>query len=406
MAFASSLFPFHSLNILLRQFNICPFRHITLTIAIASNRNHSTVRLQSNCMTISSRDRYNICPFRHIREIVDSLNERGLKTSQNKPFRMNSFDCILKNRKYVGEYRYQDVVIPGGVPAIVSQELFDRVQAKKKRNKHAPAASKADVNYLLSTKLFCGKCGTMMVGESGTGRNGAKHYYYKCGSAKRKTGCTKKAVKKEWIENLVLTKTLVLLSDDKLLERLSAKLLELQQKENTDIPILKRQLDETKRGIENLLNAIQQGILTPSTKERLEQLEETKEQLEISLTQAEQEKPLLSKKQILFWLHRFRGIDRNDPQQCQRLIDSFVNSVYVFDDKLLLTFNYHDGTETISLQDIDGSDLGGDAPPKIRFLFGVGFFLYFKILITQKDTTKVVSFVILGVFAYLLANLR
>lgn len=59
-----------------------------------------------------------------VRAIVESLNKRGLQTKRNKPYSMNSFNAILKNRKYIGEYKYQDVVIPGGVPAIVPQELF------------------------------------------------------------------------------------------------------------------------------------------------------------------------------------------------------------------------------------------------------------------------------------------
>lgn len=56
------------------------------------------------------------------------------------------------------------------------------------------------------------------------------------------------------------------------------------------------------------------------------------------------------------------------------MIDSFVNAVYVYDDKIILTFNYQDGTETITLDDINGSDLEASAPPE------------------KKDTTKVVSF--------------
>ena len=149
-----------------------------------------------------------------VRAIVESLNERGLQTKHNKPYSLGSFNAILKNRKYIGEYRYQDVVIPGGVPAIVPQELFDRVQARIERNKRAPAMSKADEAFLLTTKLFCGKCGRLMVGESGTSHTGKKHYYYKCGSAKRKTGCTKKAVKKDWIENLVVERTMQMIFDD------------------------------------------------------------------------------------------------------------------------------------------------------------------------------------------------
>ena len=299
-----------------------------------------------------------------VRAIVESLNERGLQTRKKKPFSMNSFNRILKNRKYIGEYQYQDVTIPGGIPAIVPQDLFDRVQAKMEKNKRAPAISKAEETYLLTTKLFCGKCGRLMVGESGTSHTGRKHYYYKCGSAKRKTGCDKKAVKKDWIEDLIIRLTMKVVFDDEALNKLADELMDFQRRENTDIPILKRQLEETAQGIDNLLNAIQQGILTASTKARLEQLEETKTQLEISMAQAELKKPLLSKKQILFWLHRFRGIDTSKPDQRQRLIDIFVNAVYVYDDKIILTFNYRDGTETITLNDIAGSDLGVEPPPK------------------------------------------
>ena len=299
-----------------------------------------------------------------IREIIESLNERGIQTRRNRPFNPNSFNCLLKNRKYIGEYQYQDVIIPGGVPAIVPEDLFDRVQVKIKKNSRAPAASKADEVYLLSTKLFCGKCGQLMVGESGTSHTGKKYHSYKCGGAKRKKGCTKKAVKKDWIEDFVVTQTMNMVFDDTAMENLADMLLDFQQRENTDIPILKRQLEETAHGIDNLLNAIQQGILTPSTKARLEQLEETKAQLEISIAQAELKKPLITRKQILFWLHRFRGIDASKPDQRQRLIDSFVNAVYVYDDRIILTYNYRDGTETITLDDIEGSDLGGSSPPK------------------------------------------
>ena len=298
-----------------------------------------------------------------VRAIVESLNERGLQTKHNKPYSLGSFNTILKNRKYIGEYRYQDVVIPGGVPAIVPQELFDRVQARIARNKRAPAMSKADEAFLLTTKLFCGKCGRLMVGESGTSHTGKKHYYYKCGSAKRKTGCTKKAVKKDWIENLVVERTMQMILDDTTLNAIASMVLDVQALENTSLPVLKAQLAQTEQGIQNMLNAIQQGIFTASTKQRLEELEATKERLTVSILQEELQKPHLSREQILFFLQRFRAIDTTKQEQRQRLIDSFVNAVYVYDDKIILTFNYQDGTETITLDDINGSDLEASAPP-------------------------------------------
>ena len=83
------------------------------------------------------------------REIVESLNARGLRTKQNISFGMSSFTTVLKNRKYIGEYQYQDVVIPGGVPTIVPEELFNKVQARLEKNRRAPARTKAEEEYLL-----------------------------------------------------------------------------------------------------------------------------------------------------------------------------------------------------------------------------------------------------------------
>ena len=95
--------------------------------------------------------------------------------------------------------------------------------------------------------------------------------------------------------------------NDEVMKRLIDTLMELQKKESTDLPLLKKQLAETEKGINNMLNAIQTGIFTPSTK--------------------------------------------------QRLIDSFVNAVYLYEDKIILTFNYKDGSKTITLAEVEGSDL-------------------------------------------------
>ena len=106
-----------------------------------------------------------------------------------------------------------------------------------------------------------------------------------------------------------------------------------------------------------MLNAIQAGIFTPSTKQRLDELEETKSQLEISILQEEMHKPMLTREQIAFFIYRFRKFDVTKREQRQRLIDSFVNAVYLYEDKIILTFNYKDGSKTITLAEVEGSDL-------------------------------------------------
>ena len=140
----------------------------------------------------------------------------------------------------------------------------------------------------------------------------------------------------------------------------------MQKKESTDLPLLKKQLAETEKGINNMLNAIQAGIFTPSTKQRLDELEETKSQLEVSILQEEMHKPLLTREQIAFFIYRFRKFDVTKREQRQRLIDSFVNAVYLYEDKIILIFNYKDGSKTITLAEVEGSDLSVLGAPDLR----------------------------------------
>ena len=302
-----------------------------------------------------------------VRSIIEDFNSRGLTTRRGKPFNTNSFNALLKNRKYIGEYSYQDVVIPGGVPAIVPEDLFYRVQQRMEKNKRAPAHTKAkESEFLLTTKLFCGKCERMMVGESGKSHTGAMHYYYKCGNAKRKKGCNKKAVKKDWIERAIVRLTMERVLNEEKINRIIDALLVMQEREDVTIPALRRQLAETEKGIENMLNAIQQGIFTASTKQRLEELEKQKEELSLSMTTAELQKPKLTREYMEHWFSQFRYGDPNDREFQKRLIDTFVNAIFVYDDKLVLTYNYQHGIQTITLKEVEdflGSDLVGLSPP-------------------------------------------
>ena len=99
------------------------------------------------------------------------------------------------------------------------------------------------------------------------------------------------------------------------------------------------------------------GIITASTKQRLADLEEQKAQLEQQILVEQIKNPALSREQIAFFLDQYKKTDVNDEAQRQRLIDCFVNAVFVYDDKIVLTFNYKDGTKTISLDDVNSSDI-------------------------------------------------
>ena len=300
-------------------------------------------------------------------KIAASLNERGLRTRTGKPFVKNSFFQIFRNRRYIGEYRYKDIVTPGGIPAIVDQDLFDRVQQRFEQNKIAHGRpAKEDVSYLLTTKLFCGKCGTLMGGESGTSHMGNTYYYYKCGNAKRhgKAHCDLKAIRKEPLERFVVDTAIKVIFSDEIIERLIDLVMEAQQKENTRLPVLKDQLRDTEKRLANLLEAIEQGILTPTTKQRLDELEARKEALNTSILEEELKKPVLTREWIRFWLEKFRKGDVGSTEHQRQIIDTFVNSVYVFDDRVVLNFNFTDDAKTVTREEVLGSSAVDNAPPK------------------------------------------
>lgn len=295
-----------------------------------------------------------------MQEIVDTMNAMGIRSGRGKLITVNGVTRMLHNRKYIGEYRFQDVVIPNGVPAIVPQDLFDRVQERMSSNHKAPAKHKAEDEYLLTTKLFCGHCQRMMVGESGTSRTGQTHRYYKCIGVKKHLGCDKKSVKKDWIEDLVLMYIRKLIFDDELIEKLADRMMEEMGKENTTLPLLRRNLAETEKGIENLLNAIQMGIFTPSTKQRLEDLEQQRKDLSLQIAKEELAQPTLTRDQILFWLYRFRELNPEKIEHRRRLINSFVNAIYLYDDHLVFVGNYKDGTKTIPFAELEAAGLSSD----------------------------------------------
>jgi len=158
-----------------------------------------------------------------------------------------------------------------------------------------------------------------------------------------------------------------MLHDEPLINHIIDAIFDLQAQENTELPLLKKNLSETEKAIENMLNAIQQGILTSSTKKRLKKLEQTKATLETEIMKAELKRPHFTKEQIRFWIDKFKHTDLKDQASRQKLIDTFVNSIFSYDDEYVLMFNYKDGEKTLKLKDIEQgrkcSDFKNITPP-------------------------------------------
>ena len=283
-------------------------------------------------------------------EIAADLNARGCRTSRGARFNKNSLRFMLRNERYIGVYQYGEIRIEGGVPPIISREVFDLAQETIAKNARAPASSWSQVDYLLTGKLFCGLCGSAMVGESGTSKTGTKHNYYICAGKKRRRDCTKKTVKKDWIEELVVRETLTHVLTEEVMGRIASGVIQLQQKERDEgqIPLLEGQLAEVERLLKNVMKAIEQGIITPTTKERMDELETQRAELKASIEKASIELTSLTEDQVIFWLEKFGGGDYKDPAFQWKVIENFVNAVYLYDDRLRIVYNYgKQGAETV-----------------------------------------------------------
>lgn len=292
-----------------------------------------------------------------VKQIVEELNEAGVRTQKGKPFAPNSLQKILRNIRYTGVFAYGDVQVPGGMPRIVDNETFQAVQRRLESKRRAPSSSGG---FLLTTKLFCGHCGSPMVGDSGTSKTGKRtHYYYSCKKARRGP-CSKKSVRKELIEDLVVTACRDTLTDENiaLIAKEVSRLSE-QEAGGVYIKSLKKELQATKRAIDNLMRALELGEEAELIMERVRANRERQRDLEARIASEELSCALLAEPEITFFLMGLRNGDANSDKYRRMLVSVLVNRVYLYDDKLTIFMNAADGEQEITKELLEEATGGG-----------------------------------------------
>ena len=284
-------------------------------------------------------------------DIFESLNSRGITTSYGQPWKRTSLNKILTNERYRGVYIYGDVRIDGGIPRIVSDELFYKVQEVITTKKNPRGRHRVNGDYLLTGKLFCGKCGSPMTGISGTGRAGTLHYYYVCQKRRLEKTCDKKNVRRDDIELQVAQAIKDYCLRDEIIEWIADQTVAYNQRKEAEshIGILEDQLAEAKRGIKNILTAIEQGIITPSTKDRLQELEREQSKIEAKISAARADIVTVSRDDIISGLSMFKDGDVHDKKFQMRLFDTFLVAVYVYDDELKVVFSFSGDKNTVKI---------------------------------------------------------
>lgn len=285
-------------------------------------------------------------------QIIRYLNENNVKTALGNEFGKNSIRRILTNKKYIGVYTYKGIEKADSLPKIIDDETFRQAQIKLEKNKKAPARAKAkEEMYLLSTKIFCGHCEASVVGVSGTSRNGKIHQYYQC-SSNRKKKCTLKPVKKFYIEDLVIKTIMSILTDDKI-DEIAKNICELSEKEsNTDtLKRLRKLIKENETATENLIKAIETGKAVDIISSQIEKRQLEKKNLEAQIAREKILKPKLEFEQVKFFFQKFIKGDISDIKFRQALVDTFINKVYLFQDKIYICCNAQESKIEIPLHE-------------------------------------------------------
>ena len=188
----------------------------------------------------------------------------------------------MKNEKYSGAYKHGDEIVDNMYPRLIDKDLFDAVRQKVEKNKFGKRSIK--VEYLLRNKLICGYCGKPISADTGTARNGEVKRDYKCiGRKKYYNGCPKTQVRKEDLEECVINAVIQELSKPDIMDTIVAKLIQLQNADDSANSALKLLLNEkhgVERSLANLVSAIENGIVSNTTNKRLQELEKQQEELE------------------------------------------------------------------------------------------------------------------------------
>ena len=195
-----------------------------------------------------------------------------------------------------------------------------------------------------------------MTGISGTSKTGTKYHYYQCVTNRRDKSCHKKTVSKAYIEDLVIKETRKLLTKENI-DRIAKEVVRLceQEKDTDNLKRLKRLLKENERATENLFKALESGQIVDVIAERISQKKRERNELEQQILVETSSHPTPTVNEVRFFLNQFRKGDVNDLKYRQALVDTFVNRIYLYDDKMTVLYNTQDSHSDVTIDDLSSS---------------------------------------------------
>ena len=302
--------------------------------------------------------------------IIDELNELGYKTKRGNKFGKNSLHGILNNEKYTGVYVFnktqrkgvngkrnghkqksEDEIIrvEGGMPQIIDKEIFNQAQEMMKKRKKSPGAHKATTTYLLTGIIVCGECGHAMQGNKRKDKYGNDYISYRCGCRKQKRDCKNREIKRDYLETFILQELENNILNDNAIPILSKALNEkLKESNDNNLELLKsleNKIEKVNKEINNILNAIMNGIVNSMLKDKLDELEQVKLNLDLKISELKRENKEIdttgvTEDQIRAMFSQFRKfvMERNIPE-CKKFIWDYIKVVIIYKDYIEVIFN-------------------------------------------------------------------
>ena len=300
-------------------------------------------------------------------QVANYLNSQGFRTTKGKLWNVSNLASSLSNTMYYGDYTYIDEVqgnIPRECPAIITKEIYDKVQAVLEKNKKMYGRkTNESVDYMLSGKLFCGYCGAAMVGDSGTSHSGAKYHYYSCGKKKKRlNNCQKKSEKKDFLEWYICEQTVQYILTDEGIKEITKRVVEEAKKDvdTAKITELTREIQRIEKSIDDSVEALihaKTDMIRDKIEQKIDLLERQKNSASEELTELKyRESLILTEDEVQKFLRSFIGGDLLDKEYRRLIINTLVNCVYLWDDKIVIYYNVRGGKQISHLDVIDYID--------------------------------------------------
>lgn len=290
-------------------------------------------------------------------DIVDYLADHGIKSKRGKPIGNNAIFQILRNERYTGLYTWNKrkvkylgkwagggenpnmVIIENAVPVIIENDLWERVQKRMDANKHNTVnKSRCRREYILSGLLRCAQCGGAFVGTTTTNKKGVEYKFYSCANKKRLHTCTAKNIAANDIEPLVMNILKNEILNDEMIGKVADLILSSAKSAKGDQEDLaKKELASVQTKIDNILKAIESGIMNESVTERLADLEKEKKVLETKISLF---KPSVSvtRDQLIKQLHEDAKVlwEGRDTAAIRDVLKEYIVRIDVGDDEITI----------------------------------------------------------------------